>query len=37
MLITDEYRVMQAELHKNPSYGVASQFFAPIVDDVIKN
>ena len=37
MLITDEYRVMQAELHQNPSYGVASQFFSPIVDDVIKN
>jgi len=35
-LISDEYREMQAELHKNPNYGVASTYFAPIVDNVIK-
>lgn len=34
-LITEEYREMQAELHKNPEYGVASKFYAPIVDQVI--
>ena len=27
---------MQAKLHENPDYGVASTFFAPIVDDVIQ-
>jgi hypothetical protein len=35
MLITDEYKSMQAELHKNPDYGISSTFFAPIVDQVI--
>jgi hypothetical protein len=35
MLITDEYKEMQAELHKNPDYGISSTFFAPIVDLVI--
>ena len=34
-LITEEYRQMQAELHKNPDYGVSSTIFAPIVDLVI--
>jgi hypothetical protein len=28
---------MQAKLHENPDYGIASTFFAPIVDDVIKS
>ena len=36
MLITDEYKEMQAELHKNPDYGVSSKIFAPIVDLVIS-
>ena len=35
-LISNEYRDMQAKLHENPDYGVASTFFAPIVDDVIQ-
>jgi hypothetical protein len=35
MLITDEYKSMQAELHKNPEYGVSSTLYAPIVDMVI--
>lgn len=36
-LITEEYRQMQAELHKNPNYGVSSTIFAPIVDLVIED
>jgi hypothetical protein len=36
MLITDEYKEMQPELHKNPDYGVSSTIFAPIVDLVIS-
>ena len=36
-LITEEYRQMQAELHKNPNYGVSSTIFAPIVDLVIHD
>lgn len=35
-LISEEYREMQAELHKNPNYGVASTYFAPLVDDIVK-
>jgi len=35
-LITEEYRRMQQELHKNPRYGVASVTYAPLVADVIK-
>lgn len=27
---------MQEELHKNPSYGVASKFYAPLVAEVIR-
>jgi len=34
--ITDEYRKLQQELHKNPNYGVASLSFAPIVADLIR-
>jgi hypothetical protein len=30
-LISDDYRAMQAELHKNKDYGVASIHYAPIV------
>src|SRR5436190_3801658 len=35
-LITEEYRRMQQELHRNPNYGVASVGFAPFVANVIK-
>jgi len=35
--ITEEYRRLQQELHKNPNYGVASLTFAPIVADVIRH
>jgi hypothetical protein len=34
--ITETYRKLQQELHKNPSYGVASLHFAPIVASIIK-
>ena len=27
---------MQAKLHENPNYGIASTYFAPIVDDIIQ-
>lgn len=37
MLITDEYKAMQAKLHENPDYGVSSTFFAPIVDSVVES
>lgn len=36
MLITDEYRRMQQELHGNRSYGQASVVMAPYVADVIR-
>ena len=36
-LITDEYRQMQAELHKDANYGVASVSYAPLVDKVIQS
>ena len=35
-LITEEYRRMQSELHRNPQYGVASLAFAPLVAQVLK-
>ena len=35
-LITEEYRKMQQELHKNPAYGTASVSYAPLVAEVIK-
>jgi hypothetical protein len=34
--ISDEYRKLQTELHRNPEYGVASLSFAPIVAHVIR-
>jgi hypothetical protein len=34
--ITDDYLRLQAELHRNPNYGVASLSFAPIVANVIR-
>lgn len=36
MLISEEYRKEQEELHKNPNYGVASVSFAPIVTNLIN-
>jgi hypothetical protein len=36
MLISEEYRQQQKELHKNPHYGVASVVFAPVVAKAIK-
>jgi hypothetical protein len=33
-LISDHYRELQAELHNNPNYGVASVHYAPIVSKV---
>ena len=27
---------MQAKLHENPNYGIASSYFAPIVDDILQ-
>lgn len=33
-LISEEYRVMQQQLHENPNYGVASVQFAPLVADI---
>jgi hypothetical protein len=35
-LITEEYRKMQQELHKNPDYGTASVGYAPLVAEVIR-
>lgn len=34
-LISDDYRRMQQELHKNPDYGVASVGYAPLVAQVV--
>ncbi len=34
--ITEEYRKLQQELHKNPNYGVASLQFASLVADLLK-
>lgn len=35
-LISEEYRKMQEELHRNPHYGVASVQYAPIVAQVLE-
>ncbi len=35
-LISEEYRRMQEELHRNPNYGVASVQYAPMVAEVIQ-
>ncbi|MBX9904345.1 MAG: class I SAM-dependent methyltransferase [Burkholderiales bacterium] len=35
-LISEEYRKMQEELHRNPNYGVASVQYAPIVAQVLE-
>ena len=36
MLITEEYRKLQRQLHDNPNYGVASVSYAPLVADVMR-
>ena len=36
-LISDEYRQMQADLHKDAHYGIASTLYAPLVDKVIQS
>jgi hypothetical protein len=35
-LITEEYRRLQQELHRNPDYGVASVGYAPLVADILE-
>lgn len=35
-LISEEYRKMQSELHRNPDYGVASVQYAPLVAEVLE-
>jgi hypothetical protein len=35
-LISDDYRRMQQELHRNPDYGVASVGYAPLVAEVMQ-
>jgi hypothetical protein len=35
-LISDEYRRLQEELHRNPDYGVASVGYAPLVAEILK-
>ncbi|MFN5178240.1 hypothetical protein [Limnohabitans sp.] len=34
--ISENYRIMQQELHKNPNYGVASLAFSPLISEIIK-
>lgn len=36
MLISDDYRRIQEDLHRNPSYGVASIPYAPFVAEVMR-
>jgi hypothetical protein len=36
MVITEDYRKLQQELHKNPEYGKASLFFAPLVKQILE-
>ena len=36
MLITEDYRRMQQELHKNRAYGQASELLAPFVAEVVR-
>lgn len=35
-LISEDYRKMQQELHRNPNYGVASVEYAPLVAEVMQ-
>lgn len=37
LLISEEYRKMQQQLHKNPDYGVASVHYAPLVAEVLES
>lgn len=37
MVITEDYRKLQQELHKNPDYGRASLFFAPMVKSLMQD
>jgi hypothetical protein len=37
MVITEEYRQLQQELHNNPDYGRASAFFAPLVKQIMNH
>lgn len=37
MLITDDYRKQQEELHENPNYGMASVTYAPLVTSLIDS
>ena len=36
LLISEDYRRMQEELHKNPNYGIASLDYAPLVAQVME-
>jgi 2-polyprenyl-3-methyl-5-hydroxy-6-metoxy-1,4-benzoquinol methylase len=36
MLISDDYRRIQTEMHRNSNYGVASMSYAPLVAEVIQ-
>ena len=36
LLISEDYRRMQRELHENPGYGVASVHYAPLVAEVVE-
>lgn len=35
-LISEEYRRLQADLHRNPEYGIASVEYAPLVAEVMQ-
>jgi hypothetical protein len=35
--ISEDYKKLQQELHKNPDYGVASLYFAPLVANIVTN
>ena len=35
-VISDQYRLLQQDLHRIPNYGVASLQFAPFVKQVIE-
>lgn len=36
MLISDDYRAQQEQLHENPNYGVASLQYAPLVSEIVN-
>ena len=36
VLISDDYRRMQEELHRKPTYGIASTMYAPLVVEVMQ-